>query len=118
MATRRQRTRPTFIAAARRNHVVETTIESSTTTMPTLPADAVPVTRDDLRRLEQELANLRATVEQVVKDQQVQFTRIAQVQADIDVIRSAWSKVRPETSTPAKAERYVGPERRLSSRKK
>ena len=83
--------------------------------MPTPPAAAVLLTRDDLRRLEKELAALRSSLEQIVQDQQVQFTRIAQLQADIDVIRGAWVKLTPETS---KGQRYAGPERRLVSRKK
>jgi hypothetical protein len=84
--------------------------------MPTPPAaDAVPITRDDLRRLEHEIATLRATVEQVVKDQQTQFTRIAQLQADVDLIQGARARVKAE---PQKGQRYVGPERRLAVRKK
>jgi hypothetical protein len=40
----------------------------------------------------------------------VQFTRIAQLQADIDLIRAAWTRV--------KSEPYKGPERRSIARKK
>jgi hypothetical protein len=83
--------------------------------MPTPPTDAATVTRDDLRRVAQEIDSLRGTVEQMAKDQQVQFTRIAQLQADIDVVRSAWTKLKPETRS---SQTYAGPERRLTSRKK
>ena len=60
---------------------------------------------DDKRRLEQLIAALQTTVDSITRDQKVQFTRIAQLQADIDVIRSAWSKLKP-------ADDYKGPERR------
>ena len=78
--------------------------------MPASPAPDEPLaTRDDLRRLESELAELRDAVARLLREQQVHFTRMAQLQADIDLIRSAWSKIKPPDVTGAS---YTGPERR------
>ena len=63
-------------------------------------------TRDDIRRLER-------LIDELHRQQDVHFTRMAQLQADIDMIRGAWSKVKP----PPDAEPYSGVERRRASRK-
>jgi hypothetical protein len=39
------------------------------------------------------MAELIARVDQIAHDLAIQFTRIAQLQADIDLIRGAWSRV-------------------------
>ena len=67
--------------------------------MATAPPDHPFATRDDIRRLEQ-------LIEEMRHDLDVQFTRIAQLQADLDLIRGAWSKVKD----------YAGPERRRAAR--
>jgi hypothetical protein len=67
------------------------------------PADQPLATRDELRRVERQIENQQ-------KQLDVQFTRIAQLQADIDLIRAAWTRV--------KSEPYKGPERRSIARKK
>jgi hypothetical protein len=71
--------------------------------MATAPPDHPFATRDDLRRLE-------LLIEQMRHDLDVQFTRIAQLQADLDLIRGAWAKVKPADAP------YIGPERRGKSR--
>jgi hypothetical protein len=58
-------------------------------------ADELFSLREDIRRLERLIADLTGIVQEVQKDQRVQFTRIAQLQADLDLIRAAWSKVKP-----------------------
>jgi hypothetical protein len=77
-------------------------------------------TREDVRRLEKMLAALQLTIDELRRDQAVQFMRIAQLQADIDVVRGAWSKVPPASdATSAQPPRkYTGPDRRLIARKK
>jgi hypothetical protein len=89
--------------------------------MSALPApDSVPTTRDDLRRHEELIAALQKAIDRMARDQEVQFTRIAQLQADIDLIRRAWNKIPPatETTLSPKHRTYTGPERRLTPRKK
>ena len=48
-------------------------------------------TSEDIRRLERQIADLGAALERQANDLQVQFTRMAQLQADIDVIRGGWA---------------------------
>ena len=83
--------------------------------MPSAPTPDSSVTPAEVvRRLERQLAELREVLDAVLRDQQVQFTRIAQLQADIDVIRGAWSKLKgPDPIDPT----YTGPERRRTYRK-
>ena len=84
------------------------------------PTDSALATRDDIRRLEELIVALRKAMDRIVHDQEVQFKRIAQVQADIDLVRGAWTKLasaRDERS-PAKPTNYAGPERPLTARKK
>jgi len=87
------------------------------------PLDHLPVTRDDFRRLEQLIAALQVAVEGLTHAQDIQFTRIAQVQADIDVIRRPSAKLTAGSGTPPSPKSptsppYAGVERRLSARKK
>jgi hypothetical protein len=82
--------------------------------LPSAPTPDSPVASREVRRLEQQLAELREALDAVLRDQQVQFTRIAQLQADIDLIRAAWSKL--EDRDPIDPT-YTGPERRRTHRK-
>jgi hypothetical protein len=84
------------------------------------PTDAVLATRDDIRRLEHLIAALQTTMDRIVHDQEVQFKRIAQLQADIDLVRAAWAKAASESEATESSKRrtYAGPERRLTTRKK
>jgi len=84
------------------------------------PADSGLATRDDIRRLEELMGALQKAMERIVHDQEVQFKRIAQLQADIDLVRGAWTKTAAsaEETTSAKRPTFVGPERRRAARKK
>jgi hypothetical protein len=83
--------------------------------LPSAPTpDSSVAPRDEVRRLEHQIAELREMLAAVLRDQQVQFTRIAQIQADIDLIRAAWSKLKePDPIDPT----YTGLERRRTQRK-
>jgi hypothetical protein len=86
-----------------------------------LPTPDSPLaTRDDIRRLEAMIVALKNQIDRVVHDQDVQFKRIAQLQADIDLVRGAWAKMaaRAEATKPSKRRTYVGLERRVTARKK
>jgi hypothetical protein len=86
-----------------------------------LPApDSVPATRDDIRRVEAMIVALKNQIDRIVHDQDVQFQRIAHLQADIDLVRGAWAKMaaRAEEAKPSKRRTYVGLERRVTARKK
>lgn len=67
---------------------------------------------DDLKAVRRQLTELQATLDQIARDQQVQFTRIAQLQADIDLLRAAWANIRSTDAQP-----YAGPDRRKVIRK-
>jgi hypothetical protein len=54
--------------------------------------DFAAVTRADLERLER---RLDALIEEFRKERDMHLKRVAQIQADIDVIRGAWSKISP-----------------------
>jgi hypothetical protein len=56
-----------------------------------MPLSSKPVTRDDIERLEKAIDGLR---DDLRKATDVQVRRMAQLQADIDLIRSAWAKVK------------------------
>lgn len=89
--------------------------------VPAVPqTDSTPATRDDIRRLEELIAALRVAMERITHDQDVQFKRIAQLQADIDLVRAAWAKRAPDSEGTESSKRpsYAGPERRLTARKK
>ena len=57
-----------------------------------------PVTRsafEELRRtMRSSTAELASTVDKCCRDLEVQFERIAQIQAELDEIRSAWTKTK------------------------
>ena len=56
--------------------------------MPPSPLNHQAVaTSEDIRRLERQIADLSAALERQAHDLNVQFTRMAQLQADVDVIR-------------------------------
>jgi hypothetical protein len=59
---------------------------------PVSPPDATFATREDLLRLEKRIANLAIAVENCLHHLQIQFTRIAELQAEIDLIRGEWAK--------------------------
>ena len=84
------------------------------------PTDSALATRDDIRRLEELIAALQKAMDRIVHDQLVQFTRMAQLQADIDLVRGAWTKMAAtgEETQAAKRRTYAGPERTLTARKK
>jgi hypothetical protein len=54
--------------------------------------DHTAVMRAEIARLER---RLDALVDEFRKERDVQLTRIAQIQADIDMIRATWSKPSP-----------------------
>ena len=87
---------------------------------PVPPTDSALATLDDIRRLEELIAALQAAMDRITRDQEIQFTRIAQLQADIDLVRGAWTKSPSVTEAAASSKRrtYAGPERRLTARKK
>ena len=82
------------------------------------PADSS--TRDEIRRLNTLIAGLQEAIDNLAHTQDVQFKRIAQLQADIDVIRGTLTKRRATDGDkpPDKRSPYAGPERRLTARKK
>ena len=84
------------------------------------PTDSALATRDDIRRLEQLITAFQTAMDRITHDQDVQFKRIAQLQADIDLIRSAWTKIPPASEAPESSKRrtYTGPDRRIVTRKK
>jgi uncharacterized protein YejL (UPF0352 family) len=54
-----------------------------------------PVTRADIERLEKQLADMKAAIERHDASLKLGLKRMGQLQADIDLIRAAWSKVTP-----------------------
>ena len=60
------------------------------------PTDKSPATRDDIQRLERQIAELRSLIERHEREIQLQVTRTGQLQADIDIISGAWAKIRSE----------------------
>jgi uncharacterized protein YejL (UPF0352 family) len=53
------------------------------------------VTRADIERLEKQLADMKAAIERHDASLKLGLKRMGQLQADIDLIRAAWSKVTP-----------------------
>jgi hypothetical protein len=51
------------------------------------------VTREEVERLSRQIADLRAAVERHDASLKLGLTRMAHIQADIDIIRSAWAKL-------------------------
>ena len=60
-----------------------------------IPSDQPLATREDVQRLQAQIAELVKLLDRVAHDQQIQFTRIAQLQADLDVVRGAWNQLTP-----------------------
>ena len=59
--------------------------------MPTDPG----VTPAANARLEDRIARLEQLLEEQQRELQIQFDRISQIQADIDIIRGAWARMTP-----------------------
>lgn len=55
-------------------------------------------TRTEFNRLRQEVGELTGRQEAAQRELAIQFQRIAELQAEIDLIRAAWSKLRPKTA--------------------
>ena len=62
--------------------------------MPTGP-DPAPSTDPRIIALEDRIARLEQVVDEQQRELQIQFERISQLQADIDIIRGAWTKLKP-----------------------
>ena len=75
--------------------------------MPSGSPDPAVATRADIERLERQMADLRTALESHKKELLMQFTRLAQLQADVDVIRA---NLHPRQDPKTQA--YRGPERR------
>jgi len=60
-------------------------------------SDPSLATRDDIYRLERQIEALKAALERHDREIQMHVTRMGQLQADIDVIRAAWTKIRSST---------------------
>ena len=56
---------------------------------------------DNIQELRQQVAELKAALDKIAREQDVHFTRIAQLQADIDLIRAAWVNVKPPDTAVA-----------------
>jgi hypothetical protein len=56
--------------------------------------DSTPVTRADIERLER---RLDALIDEFRKERDIQVKRIAQMQADLDLIRGAWVQLKITT---------------------
>jgi hypothetical protein len=56
--------------------------------------ESTPATRADIERLER---RLDALIEEFRKERDMHLKRIGQIQADIDLIRAAWARVKTET---------------------
>ena len=56
-------------------------------------------TREDVERLTREIAQLREALERHDASLKMGLTRMGQLQNDIDMIRSAWTKLAAKTST-------------------
>jgi hypothetical protein len=52
-----------------------------------------PPLRGEVRRLREEVRGQRAIVDQCRHDLDTQFTRIAQIQAELDEVRGAWVRL-------------------------
>jgi hypothetical protein len=59
------------------------------------PPDQPLVTRADIDRLVDAIAELTKSVERLAREHQTQVTRTGQLQADIDLIRAAWTRIKP-----------------------
>jgi hypothetical protein len=54
-------------------------------------------TRAEFERLARQIDKIAERQEAITRELEIQFQRIADVQADIDIIRSAWVKTKGET---------------------
>ena len=61
------------------------------------PNDHPFATREELRRLEDRITERVRLLDPVIRDQKIQFTRIAQLQADLDLVRGVWTRLQPRT---------------------
>lgn len=50
--------------------------------------------REELNRLVDHLNERADVINRLVQDQQIQFQRIAQLQAELDLIKSAWERLK------------------------
>jgi DNA-directed RNA polymerase specialized sigma24 family protein len=57
--------------------------------------DQTPAMPEEIQRLQRQVADLQALVEQHGRDIQMHVTRMGQLQADIDLIRAAWLRIPP-----------------------
>jgi hypothetical protein len=56
--------------------------------------DSTPATRADIERLER---RLDALIEEFRKERDMHLKRIGQIQADIDIIRAAWARIKTDS---------------------
>jgi hypothetical protein len=56
--------------------------------------DSTPATRADIERLER---RLDALIDEFRKERDIHLKRIAQIQADIDIIRGAWARIKTDS---------------------
>jgi hypothetical protein len=61
---------------------------------PPLMPDSTPATRADIERLER---RLDALIEEFRKERDMHLKRIGQIQADIDIIRAAWARIKTDS---------------------
>jgi hypothetical protein len=64
-------------------------------------------TREEFSRLTHEVSRLSNELAAAQRELRIQFERMAQLQADIDIIRGAWSKVGSQPA-PERSIRVVG----------
>jgi hypothetical protein len=57
-------------------------------------SDSTPATRADIERLER---RLDALIEEFRKERDMHMKRIGQIQADIDIIRGAWARIKTDS---------------------
>ena len=60
-------------------------------------------TRSDINRLKQDIEALAESQAATQKELAIQFQRIAELQAEIDVIRGAWSRIKRKTAKKARS---------------
>jgi hypothetical protein len=56
--------------------------------------DLTPATRADIERLER---RLDALIDEFRKERDMHLKRIGQIQADIDIIRGAWARIKADS---------------------
>lgn len=65
--------------------------------LPPSPSGQGLAPRDEIDRLSREIAALTAVVERHEASLKMGLTRMGQLQADIDAVRSAWARLTPKT---------------------